>query len=351
VRTIVVSPVIGDAAASGNNLRQTFASISDASTTNPYLVMIEPGTFDLGTSPLQLLDSVDVQGAGEDATTIEGTVSASDSFVLGLANAELRSLRLEVAVTTAAETGLGASCDTRSPTLRDVTIDASNAAGSITAIELYECTTLLDTVTITGSTVAGSEGSLWGVSLWGGSGVAQALSIQFSCDTLSCVGVGASNGAETTVRDSTVTLSGSNATLEGIWAADGALTLDDVTVAGTGLTYGFLGGPTMSSMTLTIQSSTLGGSPSIAAGITESGVAATVDVATSELSGAVLDFGGIKTTFNCVDDYDGNFAPLGPTCEPLTAPQVQRPRGAVREVFQSLLKSAAERVRGARSSR
>src|SRR5205814_1859161 len=72
VRTIVVSPVPGDPAASGKALAAVFP-IAGASLSNPYLVHIEPGEYDIPAGhDLALQGGVDVEGSGEDVTTIVG---------------------------------------------------------------------------------------------------------------------------------------------------------------------------------------------------------------------------------------------------------------------------------------
>ena len=79
VRTIVVSPVPGDPAASGDALFKVFP-VAGASLSNPYLVHIEPGTYDLSLRTITLQDGVDIEGSGEDNTSItNGTVSLADS--------------------------------------------------------------------------------------------------------------------------------------------------------------------------------------------------------------------------------------------------------------------------------
>jgi hypothetical protein len=346
-RTIVVSPVPGDPVASGTNLRQAIASIADASSTNPYLVSIEPGVFDLGTTPLTLLDAVDVQGAGQGTTTIKGTLSTFNGYILVLANAELRSLSLEIETGSGASYASGAYCDTKAPTLRDVTVDAPAATGEVTGIFLYQCTTLLDTVTVTGTTASGQLG-VEGVSLTGGTVVADGLTVELQCDgTSECVGVGSSGGAETTLQQATVSLAGTESLLA-VWSSDGQVTLDDVVAtansSGLNVTAAFLGGPDTGTFVLTVRNSSLAGTgDAIAAGVMESGVAATVDVAASQLSGGVLDFGdtGIKVTFACVDDYDVNFAPLGATCAPAASGQIRYGGGDRREVWRSVADRAA----------
>jgi hypothetical protein len=91
VRTIVVSPVPGDPAASGEALIASLASIQDASETNPYLVRMEPGVYDLGEGTLAMKSHVDVEGSGPGVTLL---VSSGDQVVLAASRSELRDLKV-----------------------------------------------------------------------------------------------------------------------------------------------------------------------------------------------------------------------------------------------------------------
>jgi hypothetical protein len=96
-RTLIVSPVPGDALASGASLTTAMASITDASPTNRYLVKIEPGNFDLGPAELQAKPFVDIEGSGEGATRIVGHGSNLDEHatLLGADSCEVRFLTIE----------------------------------------------------------------------------------------------------------------------------------------------------------------------------------------------------------------------------------------------------------------
>lgn len=95
VSTIVVSPAATDAE-SGTTLRNAIDAIVDATATTPYLVKIEPGIYDIGTSALQMKQYVDVEGSGETVTKILGTVAGSTTGVVVTADKmELRSLTVE----------------------------------------------------------------------------------------------------------------------------------------------------------------------------------------------------------------------------------------------------------------
>ncbi|MCJ7668671.1 MAG: hypothetical protein MUP04_10420, partial [Anaerolineae bacterium] len=97
VRTVVVSPVPGDAVASGTALLNALDGITDSSATNPYLLKIEPGVYDLGTSALTMKEWVDIEGSGELVTTIKrsGSSDGGTGTVVGADNAELRFLTVE----------------------------------------------------------------------------------------------------------------------------------------------------------------------------------------------------------------------------------------------------------------
>jgi hypothetical protein len=91
VRTIVVSPVVGDPAASGVVLLDAIAGIADASPTNPYLIKIEPGLYALANQAFLMKPYVDVEGSGELLTAIS-YAGSSFGAIRGADNTELRLL-------------------------------------------------------------------------------------------------------------------------------------------------------------------------------------------------------------------------------------------------------------------
>jgi hypothetical protein len=94
VRTVLVSPK-STATESGTALLSALAGITDASETKPYLLVIEPGIYDVGTKTVWMKEYVDIQGSGQNVTTIQGTVDAVDG-VMTLANhAELCNLTVK----------------------------------------------------------------------------------------------------------------------------------------------------------------------------------------------------------------------------------------------------------------
>jgi len=100
IRTVLVSPVPGNPIASGTALRNALAGIPSPSSTDRWLLKIEPGIFDIGTTPLQMRSWVDMEGSGIGVTTIRGNVflvqnSNYTATLHGADNAELRLLTVE----------------------------------------------------------------------------------------------------------------------------------------------------------------------------------------------------------------------------------------------------------------
>jgi len=95
-RTVVVSPV-GTDTQNGTALLNALSAITDASQTKKYLLYVEPGTYNLGSSTLQMKEHVDIQGSGEGNTLITSSTSAiqdtcAKGTVIGANNTELRFL-------------------------------------------------------------------------------------------------------------------------------------------------------------------------------------------------------------------------------------------------------------------
>jgi hypothetical protein len=96
VRTVIVSPV-GTPAENGTALLNALNGISGASATNPYLLKIEPGIYDVASSTLNMKQYVDIEGSGESTTNITGLggPTLSKATVKGADNSELRFLTVE----------------------------------------------------------------------------------------------------------------------------------------------------------------------------------------------------------------------------------------------------------------
>lgn len=115
VRTIVVSPTPGDATASGTTLRNAYDGVSGATSMNPYVVLVEPGLYDLGSTRLDLQAYVHLRGTSRDSTIIRSSHTADITFGCidadSLAYVELSNFTLEATGTSNAS-GLGAFSST-----------------------------------------------------------------------------------------------------------------------------------------------------------------------------------------------------------------------------------------------
>ncbi len=72
LKTILVSPGANNAA-SGTNLQNAMTAATPGT-----LIKLEPGTYDLGTSPLIMLQGVDLEGSGEGLTTITSQIGGGN---------------------------------------------------------------------------------------------------------------------------------------------------------------------------------------------------------------------------------------------------------------------------------
>jgi hypothetical protein len=92
---VVITPNPGNPTANGTALLNNLADITGG-VNNPYLIKLGPGIYDIGTSSLQMKQYVDVEGSGENTTTITGNIdSYSSGVVLGANNAEIRFLTVQ----------------------------------------------------------------------------------------------------------------------------------------------------------------------------------------------------------------------------------------------------------------
>ena len=84
----------------GAALISALAEITDASESNPYLIVLEPGIYDIGSTALQMKEYVDIRGFGQDLTTIKGNVEGGGNppttgVINGANHSELRQLKVE----------------------------------------------------------------------------------------------------------------------------------------------------------------------------------------------------------------------------------------------------------------
>ena len=73
-RTIIVPIVPGDPSASGDRLKSTLAGITDASDNNTYLIQLELGTYNIGSSTLTIPEGITLQGTGSGPSIVGGSL-------------------------------------------------------------------------------------------------------------------------------------------------------------------------------------------------------------------------------------------------------------------------------------
>jgi len=93
-RTLLVNPVPFNPVASGNALRAACESITDAAYGRQWLIKLEPGVYDLGSTTLVLPAWVDVEGSGQGITGILGEPPVGQPIVAMPEATALRALTL-----------------------------------------------------------------------------------------------------------------------------------------------------------------------------------------------------------------------------------------------------------------
>lgn len=268
VRTIVVSPSGVGPSADGALLAAALAAVN-ASVTTPYLVWIEPGVYDLGTTPLSIPAHVDVQGSGQDVTTIEGEGPLA---VLTAAGTELRQLT----VTDTNPSGSAEAIDAGGG-LRDVTATASGTSAA-TAVLANDPT--MPIVDVDASATASASSSF-----------VQAIDTQNSAQI--------DGGSFTATEQAGV---GQAAAL----FAESATTVSDATLRATGGATPYPVDLVATNATVSVSGSTLIGTGGffVAAGDT-------LGVGASQVPGVV---GSVSGTVSCPDDWLPDYSMAGSGC-------------------------------------
>jgi hypothetical protein len=124
--TVVVGPVPGSPALSGARLLLRHAAIVGASASNPFVLKLEPGVYDLRDRSLAMKPFVDIEGSGEGVTLVRSAVESTGT-IAGAANAELRSLTVE---NTAATVAIALRNDASGFQAAHVTCKATTAGGA-----------------------------------------------------------------------------------------------------------------------------------------------------------------------------------------------------------------------------
>ena len=269
IRTVVVSPSGPTAAADGALLLAAVAVLGDPASGTADLVWIEPGTYDLGAAALQIPSHVDVQGSGQDITTIQAEGSLA---VDAAAGTELRDLTV-----TAANTAGSAEAIRTSGGLRDVTATANGTSAATAVLANGPSMPIVNVTAFAGASASSSFvraiDTQGGARIDGGS---------FTASEQAGLGQAVALFAESATSVTGATL-----------AASGAATPYPVDVVGP-------------SATVRIENSTLAGAGGffVAPGDT-------LDVGGSQVPGVIASVTG---TANCPDDWLADYATANADC-------------------------------------
>lgn len=155
---IIQVPAAGSPSANGAALISAMNGLSP-SAASPYLVKLEPGTYDLGSETLPLKAYVDLEGSGEERTIVSktGDTALVDAVSLGVPDGrpEVRALTLSVS----GQSVLALALQGAAITLQDMKVAASGTTGA-EAIFLGGSSSLIARnvrVSATGATSIGME--------------------------------------------------------------------------------------------------------------------------------------------------------------------------------------------------
>jgi hypothetical protein len=306
--------------AAGNALIITLANITDNSASKPYVITMDPGTYDLGDTRLQLKPFVDIQGSGQGNTIIQGngnpTVGDLNNGVLKGANSmEIRDVRI-VCVGGSGRNAIALYNALSSPTLRNVTITSSGGASNW-GIRNAGSNPLIEDSTITVSGGSNSYGIV------NSSSTATRPTIRRTVISAS----GATNsfgiyndqaGLPVEVRDNKITVSATSQSAGFYYDASGtgagATTVVDTAISATGATTNYgISFTALASDSLTVDNSQVaasGGTSSYGISLLNAGLT----VRQSSISGATRS---IKTLVNSpkigLSQLAGPFEPSGLT--------------------------------------
>jgi hypothetical protein len=348
-QTVNVHPVPGDPTASGTALLNAFSNLAALtgsiapSSTRQYLVQLDPGIYDVGTTPLNLLSYVDLAGSGRrDATIIRGTgygVSLNDGTLVAnqVTGFELHDFSIQTTVTSGSNDAIGLWIGKSGCAVRRVNANITSTSSSGAAIG-FRSTDTSDTLEDVAASVTGGTDS-YGL-VFEGSSVASTPFLRrgyFSASGASNTnnGIYVDELASPTVRDTEATGSGGNqaAALNADYgnhnSTGSTLTLIDSTLAASGafFNYGIIVSGV--SNTFNILGTTAVASSGTSYGISETSASSTYSFNRSTLSGGTGSVhlngafsagasqlvGAVSpTSGTCAACYNGSYTALSSTC-------------------------------------
>jgi hypothetical protein len=281
-------------------------SISNASATNPYLVVIAPGVYTMS-QPLVMKPYVDVVGSGENVTKLTGAISTNQCYnTSAIVDSEVPTASLSnLSVENTGGGGCSVAIIAYYSTLRQVNATASGGQQNY-GIFAYDAKLIQVSATATGGSYA------YGISAKAGH--LEQVTTKASGATNANYGISSYFGAAPNVTEAVSTAEGGGESY-GIWFFDvyPKAELTQVTATATGGTtksYGVYQGLSNYFPPLTIRRSTLSGSTNAVYVENFTGG----DVGTAYVSQSTLIGGVGGRPMHCVASDDGAGNELGPDC-------------------------------------
>ncbi len=251
-RTIVVHPD-PDATKAGSALIRALTGITGNAASNPYLVKIEPGVYDLGTASLAMKPYVDIEGSGELVTTVTSAVTTGHGTINATDNSELRFLTVKN--TGGGQQSVALFAESTSPRFTHVRAIGSGSSENY-GIHVSNGSPVLNNVAAiasTGTTV---------VAMANFNGVTTVTNSSFNASDGSglVVGMLTTFGGSVRATSSTMTASGGLIAM-GLRSYNGSHTLNNVTssATSTGQSYGIYSGQKTSAPTVLVNQSRVSG--------------------------------------------------------------------------------------------
>jgi hypothetical protein len=286
---VVINPTPGDPTGNGTALLNNLAGIS-ADATHPYVIKLGPGIYDIGGSSLQMKQYVDIEGSGENTTTITGHIdSLSSGVVQGASNAEIRFLTVR---NTGGGTNAVAIYNTSAfPKITNVTASATGSTFN------YGVLNMSSSPTMTNVTASPSGGSIsCGVYNDSSSPTMMNVTTSPSGGTYN-YGVYNISSSPTMMNVTTSPSGGTNN--YGVYNISSSPTMTNVTASPSGGTYNY-GVNSITSGTIRINHSVIKGSTNTV----WNGSGVTTRVVFTQLAGGPVSNAG---TLSCGGVYDENY--------------------------------------------
>jgi hypothetical protein len=302
---VTVSPVVGNPTASGTALLNAYAAVTTATAAFPVVIKIQPGTYNVGSSPFALSKAnVNLQGWGRDITIIEGS-----GFTVLQMTADARIS--DLTVTNVGATGFGVvegiQVESGHVELAGLHVIATNASAVVTGVDIIFSANgrMTDTLVETTATANWTQG-IEVIST-------DPSTFEMTDVDIKAVGAPSTRGLNlgSSIRMNNVHVDSTDGGVEVIATGSTPPVISIGNSRIEGATRVGLETTSNGTSTITVQGSVVGGS--VDSIVLSNLSTATVGVADSLISNAVTSFA--PNTLSCVGTFNAAFLPLGPACQ------------------------------------